>query len=630
MNRQAIYRTAFKEEVARLDARKCVKGTACGNTCIPEGRQCRQKSANPQQKARTERIANLSKGEKDPESSEKKPEKGGALAVRGGALARREQQPEKEEPQTGKKGKANSLEDEYRGRKLDDKTVDEYASKKVKEIADVSRLMKDDLVLGMVRAGAPINPEVMRMSDKEAAQAYDKFIAPQKEKLQADAGRRVGIRGRLRGEQKARDSARRQLADLESMSTAEKAEKARSLVEKSVRGQAELYANNLMAAAKNRGPAVALGLHAKLQELDRRELASSGKRVEVEMEYFRSISNSSARNAVRKSLAGSPENVLGLKEGQEITASSLKNAYRKAAAKAHPDAGGSAEEFQQVTQAYERLKKRHKLDSLEAPFRIDSSFMINLARQRNDAEDSDRELSQLVKEAISEFISPVAVLSINKENGTVSGQFRSGMQTFNYRINASGVAYKPVSVGAAPGRKDSDNSDSSRRDSIYLLAYAEERARLDARKCNKGTECGNSCIPKGRECRKTSNTPQQKAKTQRISQIAGGGSGSGNSWEKTKSEEAAVNKAHDEDPKLQQILGKVAKAEAGIRAAKKELRGIKGKGADLGAKRLELRNRINDMQSSAFKLRESAGKRQALIERQVMKKLNPNWRPLND
>lgn len=231
---------------------------------------------------------------------------------------------------------------------------------------------------------------------------------------------------------------------------------------------------------------------------------------------------------------------------------------------------------------------------------------------------TDQELSQLIKEAIGEFISPVAVLSITKENGTVSGQFRSGMQTFNYRINAQGVAYKPVSAGGAPGRADS----------IYRRAYAEEMARLDARKCSKGTACGNACIPKGRACRKSADTPQQKAKTQRISQMAGGGGG--NSWEKTKEQDDAVFEARKADPRLQKLNAKVAKAEADIKAANKELRGLKGKGSDISAKRGELRMRIRDMQESANNLREAAYKREAVIERQVMKKLNPNWKPLND
>lgn len=73
------------------------------------------------------------------------------------------------------------------------------------------------------------------------------------------------------------------------------------------------------------------------------------------------------------------------------------------------------------------------------------------------AQNPDQELAQLVREALSEFIQPVQVLTIVKEGGGVSGRFRSGSQTFSYRINAQGVAYRPERVGGAtaPGRKDS-------------------------------------------------------------------------------------------------------------------------------------------------------------------------------
>lgn len=54
------YWKGFYSEALRLDAKKCAKGTACGNACIPKGRQCRQASATAEQKARTEKIAELS------------------------------------------------------------------------------------------------------------------------------------------------------------------------------------------------------------------------------------------------------------------------------------------------------------------------------------------------------------------------------------------------------------------------------------------------------------------------------------------------------------------------------------------------------------------------------------------
>ena len=56
----------------------------------------------------------------------------------------------------------------------------------------------------------------------------------------------------------------------------------------------------------------------------------------------------------------------------------------------------------------------------------------------------------------------------------------------------------------------------------YWTAYYEELLRLDARNCSIGTECGNSCIPQKKTCRKSSSSPQQKKRTRRIAQLAGG------------------------------------------------------------------------------------------------------------
>jgi DNA-binding ferritin-like protein len=64
---------------------------------------------------------------------------------------------------------------------------------------------------------------------------------------------------------------------------------------------------------------------------------------------------------------------------------------------------------------------------------------------------------------------------------------------------------------------------STELDRIRAVAYAEARARLDARNCKKGVACGNSCIPQGRQCRKKSSTPAEKARTEEIAKLAGGG-----------------------------------------------------------------------------------------------------------
>lgn len=67
------------------------------------------------------------------------------------------------------------------------------------------------------------------------------------------------------------------------------------------------------------------------------------------------------------------DNALGIK-GKPKSAEELKSAYRKAAQKAHPDAGGSAEKFQEVKESYESLKRRYGFDSLL--MRIDSLLEV--------------------------------------------------------------------------------------------------------------------------------------------------------------------------------------------------------------------------------------------------------------
>lgn len=74
-----------------------------------------------------------------------------------------------------------------------------------------------------------------------------------------------------------------------------------------------------------------------------------------------------------KRLGGSDAaaDLLGVPTGNDLTPAQLKSAYRKAAAKAHPDAGGSNEQFRAVTEAYNSLKRRYNFDSLPSPYHME-------------------------------------------------------------------------------------------------------------------------------------------------------------------------------------------------------------------------------------------------------------------
>lgn len=43
--KERAYWRGYYSELIRLDAKKCTKGTACGDTCIPKGEQCRRQSS---------------------------------------------------------------------------------------------------------------------------------------------------------------------------------------------------------------------------------------------------------------------------------------------------------------------------------------------------------------------------------------------------------------------------------------------------------------------------------------------------------------------------------------------------------------------------------------------------------
>lgn len=116
-----------------------------------------------------------------------------------------------------------------------------------------------------------------------------------------------------------------------------------------------------------------------------------------------------------------------------------------------------------------------------------------------------QEMARLVREELLTLIQPVQLLSVNptRATGEVSGRFRSSGMLFDYSIKGGRVSYKPLGAG---GRKDSaDEASTGARAAspARRAAYLETRMRLDAakKKCVKGFSCGNTCIPKGRQCR---------------------------------------------------------------------------------------------------------------------------------
>jgi len=65
------------------------------------------------------------------------------------------------------------------------------------------------------------------------------------------------------------------------------------------------------------------------------------------------------------SKSGGDSKSLGLKPGADFTVAELKNAYRSASLKAHPDRGGSVEKFQALKESYDRMLPKAKSPALD-------------------------------------------------------------------------------------------------------------------------------------------------------------------------------------------------------------------------------------------------------------------------
>ena len=65
------------------------------------------------------------------------------------------------------------------------------------------------------------------------------------------------------------------------------------------------------------------------------------------------------------SKSGGDSKSLGLKPGADFTVAELKNAYRSASLKAHPDRGGSVEKFQALKESYDRMMPKAKSPALD-------------------------------------------------------------------------------------------------------------------------------------------------------------------------------------------------------------------------------------------------------------------------
>jgi hypothetical protein len=126
-----------------------------------------------------------------------------------------------------------------------------------------------------------------------------------------------------------------------------------------------------------------------------------------------------------------------------------------------------------------------------------------------------QEMARLVREELVTLIQPVQLLSVNpnQKTGAVTGRFRSNGLLFDYNIGKGRVRYKPV--GASGSRSDAANMSTAQLVAELQLSrkalkscwerrrldgYRAVAGRLDAKNCNVGYSCGETCISRVRDC----------------------------------------------------------------------------------------------------------------------------------
>jgi hypothetical protein len=189
--------------------------------------------------------------------------------------------------------------------------------------------------------------------------------------------------------------------------------------------------------------------------------------------------------------------------------------------------------------------------------------------------DQRQEIARMTAEVLSEFISPVRLLTLDTDSktGEVSGRFRSGPMVFTYKIKGERVSYSPLggtkqeaaAKGKAERRSDATGSPPSavdhrelqqlplaeqrnpveharrdawvRRSVAYVAAllglpearidsYLAAEVRMDAaggkRQCTVGYACGATCIERRKEGLVTTRDP---GRAKRLHEFVTGGAG---------------------------------------------------------------------------------------------------------
>jgi len=155
-----------------------------------------------------------------------------------------------------------------------------------------------------------------------------------------------------------------------------------------------------------------------------------------------------------------------------------------------------------------------------------------------------QEIARLVREELLTLIQPVRLMTVNPDRGTgeVSGRFRSNGVLFDYSIGSGSVTYRPVGAGG-------DRADSA--------AGIRRDANGAARKCQTGYSCGNSCIPKGKKCRKQPGAAAKEVLA--IVKVSGPGQAAGKGKAKGAGKAAPAAKGAVKGPSLKEVKAAIVK-----------------------------------------------------------------------
>ncbi len=394
--------TSFAALQARIDAvkRKCATGYSCGASCISMSKQCRKAPGAGPAQQKMQRILALAKpgaGAAAPSAEPQRPAEapaaagagGGSTTEKGGALARQPQPQEKEKRQAG--ASTGSAADQKYAGKADDASVTAYAKEKVKELLNDPKQWENSEFVKKYTKDDYFGHATMVGDDAKARRAFNSFFQGQLKTRQAELDRGYpfttdkpeDIEKKLekakvsKAKNKAQNidyltkklaHAKQEMEDarvfveetyprLNAMSNDEKVAYARDRSRKRVETVTERGMRDLKAAARGGKEVAAVADFLRVEQGGRSKGVAD----------LLGEDTAPDKDVIRAQLTGkgTAEGALGLQPGQKPTREALKSAYRKAAAKTHPDAGGSPEEFRMTQQAYERLKKKFSYDSLQ-------------------------------------------------------------------------------------------------------------------------------------------------------------------------------------------------------------------------------------------------------------------------